>query len=50
MWDSARSSPACSTIGACQVIRLPGGYERVTLIPMGSPAKVGSASKRRAVS
>ena len=35
---------------AREVLRLPQGYELVTLVPMGYPAKIGSAPKRREVS
>jgi len=35
---------------AREVLQLPQGYELVTLIPLGYPAKIGSAPKRREVS
>ncbi|WP_319524786.1 nitroreductase family protein [uncultured Desulfosarcina sp.] len=35
---------------AREVIQVPEGYELVTLIPLGYPAKTGSAPKRREVS
>ncbi|MGD9368410.1 MAG: nitroreductase family protein [Desulfobacteraceae bacterium] len=34
---------------AGRVINLPVGYELVTMIPLGHPAKIGSAPKRRSV-
>jgi nitroreductase len=34
---------------AGRIINLPVGYELVTMIPLGHPAKIGSAPKRRSV-